>query len=126
MEGTKMSNEEDFDRLYGSAYLKASDLDASAVIKRRITKVTLEALRQMDGETKEKLIVSFAGLDQILPLNKGNARSLASKFGKDWSKWPGAMVELSVIDTSTGPGVCVKPIVNGKAADDLNDDDIGF
>jgi len=121
------SNEEDYDRLYGSAYLKACDLDASAPIKRRLTKARIDKLRQMDGEMKEKIIIGFAGMAQELPLNKTNARNLAAALGKDFSKWIGAMVELSVIDTGTGPGVCVKPIVNGKAAgDDLNDDDIGF
>jgi hypothetical protein len=122
------SNEELFDELIGSAFLRADDLDANIPIKRRIVKAEVsEPMRQSDGEMKRKFIVTFAGLDKVLPLNKSNARALAKAYGKDYAKWSGGMVEIAVKDTDRGPGISLAPIVNGKAAaagdaDTLNDD----
>jgi hypothetical protein len=121
------SYEEDlFNELYGGGYLKADDFEGVSLPKKvRIGKVEPLDLRQIDGSgTKKKFVVSFVGVDKGLPLNKGNARSIASAFGKHFPNWPGNMVELSVVDTDNGrKGISVTPLANCKPVPDSEPDE---
>jgi hypothetical protein len=115
-----MSNESDFDDLYGSKYYSASDLHGETP-HHRIGKVALAELKEKDGGTKRKYLVYFEGVEKPLVLNKTNAQKLAAAFGKDHSKWIGMEVELYAEMTGLGKeGVRLRPL-KPTAASDLND-----
>ena len=105
-----MSNESDFDDLYGIKYFSASDLHGETP-RRRIGKVALVELKEKDGSTKRKYLVYFEGVEKPLVLNKTNAQKLAAAFGKDRSKWIGMEVELYAEMTGLGKeGVRLRPL----------------
>ena len=115
-----MSNESDFDDLYGNKYFSASDLHGGTP-QHRIGKVALVELKEKDGSTKRKYLVYFEGVEKALVLNKTNAQKLAAAFGKDRAKWIGMEVELYAEMTSLGKeGVRVRPL-KLPSASDLND-----
>jgi hypothetical protein len=115
-----MSNESDFDDLYGSKYLSASDLHGETP-RHRIGKVALTELKEKDGGTKRKYLVYFEGLEKPLVLNKTNAQKLAAAFGKDHSKWIGIEAELYAEMTGLGKeGVRLRRL-KPPGASDLND-----
>ena len=72
-----MSNESDFDDLYGNKYFSASDLHGETP-HHRIGKVALVELKEKDGSTKRKYLVYFEGVEKALVLNKTNAQKLAA------------------------------------------------
>ena len=88
-----MSNDNDFDDLYGPKYFGAADLHGQ-MPRYRIGKVDLVELREKDGSTKRKFVVYFEGVEKGLVLNKTNATKLAAAYGKDRSNWIGVGVEL--------------------------------
>ena len=115
-----MSNESDFDDLYGSKYYSTPDLHGGTP-RHRIGKVALAELREKDGGTKRKYLAYFEGVEKPLVLNKTNAQKLAAAYGKDHSKWIGMEVELYAEMTGLGKeGVRVRPL-KPTAASDLND-----
>jgi hypothetical protein len=76
---------EEFDDLYGSNYLAATDL------KKPITTV-IEQVEQEDfarqGEKKKmKAVLYLRGVKKPVIVNKTNALSLATAFGKDFNEW---------------------------------------
>ena len=77
-----MSNESDFDDLYGCKYFSATDLHGETP-RHRIGKVAPVELKEKDGSTKRKFVVYFEGVEKALVLNKTNAKKLAAAFGKD-------------------------------------------
>jgi hypothetical protein len=112
-----MSNETEFDDLYGPKYLTAADLHGETW-RRRIGKVAPAELKEKDGSTKRKYLVYFEGVEKPLVLNKTNAQKLAGAFGKDHSKWIGMEVELYPEMTGLGKeGVRLRPL----KPTDLND-----
>ena len=115
-----MSNNSEFDDLYGNRYLSASDLHGET-LRRRIGKVDMGELKEKDGSTKRKFVVYFERLEKALVLNKTNATRLAAEFGKDRLKWIGVEVELYAEMTGLGKeGVRVRPLKPTNASD-LND-----
>jgi hypothetical protein len=101
---------DDFDDLYGSKYLSAADLKGRQK-RAKISDVNVEDLREKDGSTKRKYVVSFNSEDKSLILNKTNAFRLAQAFGKDRASWTGQLVELYSEMTAIGKeGVRVRPI----------------
>jgi len=115
-----MSNESDFDDLYGSKYFSVPDLHGETP-HRSIGKVAPVELKEKDGSTKRKYLVYFVGVEKPLVLNKTNAQKLAAAFGKDHSKWIGMEVELYAEMTGLGKeGVRVRPL-KPTSASDLND-----
>jgi hypothetical protein len=96
-----MSNETDFDDLYGSKYLGAVDLHGET-IPDRIRDVEVAELREKDGRTKRKYVAYFERTKKPLVLNMTNATKLAAAFGKDRSKWIGVWVELYAEMTGLG------------------------
>jgi hypothetical protein len=115
-----MSNESDFDDLYGNKYFSTSDLHGGTP-HHRIGKVALVELKEKDGSTKRKYLVYFEGVQKALVLNKTNAQKLAAAYGKDHSKWIGMESELYAEMTGLGKeGVRVRPL-KPTGASDLND-----
>ena len=105
-----MSNETDFDDLYGSKYLSATDLHGE-VVPDTIGKIEIISLREKDGSTKKKFVVYLTSFDKALVLNKTNALKLAEAFGKDHAGWKGKLIELYAEMTSLGKeGIRVRPV----------------
>jgi hypothetical protein len=118
-----MSNESDFDDLYGSKYLSASDLHGEQP-RRKIGKVDVVELKEKDGTTKRKFVIYFASEEKALIANKTNATKLAAAFGKDRGNWIGAEVELYAEMTSLGKeGVRLRPLKPTAAARGQSDMD---
>ncbi len=112
-----MSNESDFDDLYGSKYFSAADLHGETP-RHRIGKVELAELKEKDGSTKSKYLVYFEGAEKALVLNKTNAKKLAAAYGKDHPKWIGMEVELYAEMTGLGKeGVRLRPLKPTGASD---------
>jgi hypothetical protein len=115
-----MSNDTEFDDLYGSKYLTAADLHGETP-RRKIGKVDPVELKQKDGTTKRKFAVYFEDVEKALIMNQTNAKKLAAAFGKDRSKWIGVEVELYSEMTSLGiEGIRLRPL-KPTGASDLND-----
>jgi hypothetical protein len=104
-----MSEEYDFDSLYGSKYLSVADLkDAEPRLK--IGKAEIAELREKNGTIKRKYVILFEGVDKGLVINKTNAKKLADAYGKQPSKWIGQFVQLYAEDTTFGKGVRIRPL----------------
>ena len=71
-----------------SNFLKAEDLKGHAV------KVTVENISIANFDKGPKIVLSFAGKEKKLPLNKTNAHIMADGFGDDEKEWSGAVIEL--------------------------------
>ena len=101
---------DDFDDMYGSKYLGASDLKGQRP-RRTIGKVETVDLKEKDGSTKRRRVLYFEGEDKAMVVNKTNATKLAMAFGKEKSEWVGARVELYCEMTSLGKeGVRLQPL----------------
>jgi hypothetical protein len=121
-----MTNETDFDNLYGSKYLGAADLHGETP-RRKIGKVEVIELKEKDGSAKKKFAAYLAGVEKPLILNKTNAQKLAAAYGKDRSQWVGADVELYAEMTSLGKeGVRLRPLKPAAAAPSDMNDEIAF
>ena len=99
----------EFDDLYGSKYFRAADLKGGR-LRVKIGKVEVDELREKTGGTKRKLIAFCDGQEKAVVLNKTNAVTLATAFGKQYANWVGHFVELSSVPTSFGEGVSVRPL----------------
>ena len=115
-----MSNESDFDDLYGSKYYSVPDLHGETP-RHRIGKVVPAELKEKDGTIKRRYLVYFDGVEKALVLNKTNAQKLAAAYGKNHAKWVGMEVELYAEMTGLGKeGVRVRPL-KPTGTSDLND-----
>ena len=116
--------EDDFDLLYGSKYLGATDLNGQRP-RRTIGKIEIAELKDKDGSTKRKFVLYFEGEDKALVLNKTNAKKLEAAFGKDGTKWVGTRVELYAEMTSLGKeGVRLQPLRKANVAPPVTVDDM--
>jgi hypothetical protein len=106
-----MSEEDDFDSLYGSKYLSVTDLK-DAEPRLRIGKVEVAELRDKNGATKRKYVMWFEGVEKGLVINLTNAKKLADAYGKQPSKWIGQSTQLYSEDTTFGKGVRVRPLMS--------------
>ena len=89
---------EDFDDLYGSQYLVASDL------KKPFT-ATIEEVEQQDfarqGERQRmKAVLHLKDVRKPIVLNKTNALNLAEAFGKDFDDWRGKRIAVKAEPTT--------------------------
>jgi hypothetical protein len=95
---TNMS--EDFDDLYGSQYLAATDL------KKPFTAVVEEVDKQdfaRQGERqKMKVVVHLKGVKKPIVVNKTNALNLSEQYGKDFDEWVGKRVTVKAEPTTFG------------------------
>jgi hypothetical protein len=125
---------EDFDDLYGSQYLTASDL------KKPFTSVIEEVDKQdfaRQGERQKiKVVLHLKGVRKPIIVNKTNALNLSEQYGKDFDEWVGKRVRVQAERTSFGGkpvmGLRLYPVTNedapalksakkGKPSDELND-----
>ena len=94
---------------------------------KRCAKVDVVELKEKDGSTKRKFVTYFDNEEKALVLNKTNATKMAAAFGKDRSKWIGAVVELYAEMTSLGKeGVRLRPLKPTTTAPSDMDDAIPF
>jgi hypothetical protein len=101
-------NETDFDETYATGkYLSGRDLNGETV-RGRITDASMEDLRERDGGTKRRVIITVSGIAKPIVLNKTNAKTVAEVLGKNGSAWIGAVVEVSTVETSMGTGLKVR------------------
>ncbi len=121
----KMKSE--FDTLYGSKYMSASELDDP--IQRTIGKVEITAFEKPGEPTKRKALLWFKGEDRALVLNKTNAAVLAHAYGKDFRNWVDSTVEIrSELVNFAGrsvPGIRLSPVRRSRsetAAPTFNDE----
>jgi hypothetical protein len=89
---------EDFDDLYGSQYLAATDL------KKPFT-AAIEEIDEQDfarqGERQRmKKVLRLKGVRKPVVLNKTNALNLAEEFGKKFPEWVGKRVTVKTEDTT--------------------------
>jgi hypothetical protein len=82
----------DYDDLYGSRFLGAADLKGPA--KATIDRVEEEVFSRDGKSVRAKAVLYFRGASKPIVLNKTNASTLAHAYGKDFSDWPGKMVEV--------------------------------
>jgi hypothetical protein len=99
----------DFDDMYGSKYLGVADLKDSEP-RVTIKHVEVEEMKDKNGVTKFKYVISFEELNKGLVVNRTNAKKLADAWGKKPDGWIAQRVTLYPEDTSFGPGVRVRPI----------------
>jgi hypothetical protein len=98
-----------FDDMYGNKYLSAADL-GNGTVRVKIGKVEPQDLRQQDGSTQKKYVLFFNGRDKAMVLNKTNAMTLATAFGKNPDHWLGQLIEIYSEMTGLGkPGLRIRP-----------------
>lgn len=95
---------EDFDRLNNSKYLNKSEVGDDEITT-GITGVVIEPVRERDGTTKEKYVVSFDAFEKPLVINTTNKIFLGEAFGKDATKWVDNSVVVYVDNTVIFNGV---------------------
>lgn len=85
----------DIDAAYPSKYLKASDLQG------RQPTVTIDRviIEEVGRDKESRPVIYFTGKDKGMVLNRTNANSVASIYGKDTDGWIGRPVTLFVIMT---------------------------
>jgi hypothetical protein len=129
-----MSRNAEYQSMYGSKYLAASDLpEGGALMRARIGRVSPETLTdQNTGKPKPRYVLHFNDIEKAMVVNKTNAQSLAQAYGEFPDAWIGAVVELFTVPTPKGDGVrlrIIKPSVTvstgtapaKKPDDELND-----
>ena len=82
-----------FELLYPSKYVKASDLGTKDVTK-TIKAVKLEELEGVDGTKKAKVIVYFSDSQKMWVMPRTCGESLRVMFGKETNNWIGKRVTL--------------------------------
>lgn len=116
------------DSLFPSKFLKASDLEDSQKAL-TISGISIEDLQ--DGSRKPAL--SFKETDKQLILNKVNATTISSSYGKNTDQWAGKRVILfsvpvsfqnKLVDAIRIKIPVVKPVEPAAAGDADFDDDI--
>lgn len=119
--------------IYGgsSKFLKAADLQGG----KPIVEIEDAAIHEntYNGETKKQIVLTFAGKDKVLGLNKTNARRIAQLIGtEDFNDWIGYKIRLYVdqtdLDGKTVDCIRVFPDLpdgqpTGKAKAAVADDD---
>lgn len=81
--------------LYPSPWLKAEDLRGHSA-RVQISEAAVEEVRQRDGTSQAKIILSFMGKTKRLILNKTQAVAMVSITGSEYyDDWPGSVVMLS-------------------------------
>src|SRR5262245_22561972 len=106
----------DFDELYGSKDLSATDLKApvDAIIER----VDFEEFTRPGEKPRKKAVVYFKNASKPMVLNKTNATTLATAFGKPFAGWIGKRVtvraEQTVFAGKPTLGLRIYPVANGR------------
>jgi hypothetical protein len=82
----------DFDELYGSKYLSATDLKAP--VTATIDRIDEEEFTRPGERPRKKAVAYFKNASKPMVLNKTNANTLAAAFGKPFAGWVGKRVTL--------------------------------
>jgi len=90
------------DDIYTSAgnYLKAADLPRDVVVT--ISGFDSTEFSEDDGYKHNKLVLSFAGKDKSLVLNKTNAATIGEMLGKNVDAWVGQQITIGPDKTQFG------------------------
>jgi hypothetical protein len=120
----KGANKMNRNDLFPSKYFKAADLGGkptTLVIKA----TSVEAMKNMNGGTDDKLVVTFVNQTKGLVVNRTNYDAIADLHGDETDNWAGQRVELYPSKASVGGRSvdCVR--VRAPVGDALNDA-IGF
>jgi hypothetical protein len=82
------------DLMFPSKYLKAADLQGKEAIV-TITGVKVEDLQMTNGAKESKYVITFAGTDKMLVLNKTNAKAIATVLNEKRAvHWTGQKITL--------------------------------
>lgn len=120
--------------IYGSSFLKASDIK-----DRDSVKVTIEKIEFVDLNDGTKPLAHFKGKDKGLVLNKTNSQAIAAVFSPETNNWVGKSLELFVMPVNFNgqmvDSIRVRPLRGASAASapvaepapaEFKDDDIPF
>lgn len=100
-------NPETVSELFPTQWLTAADLDGRTV-RVVIERVDFEDMRQRDGTTERKAVVSFERAHKRLVLNKTQARAILQLAGSErFADWPGVAVTLTAGTAPNG-----RPTIN--------------
>jgi hypothetical protein len=92
---------DDIEKLYSGKYLGAVDIPKP--IRTKILDWDTEDLRQQDGTTKKKVVLSCANLDKKVVVNKTNYLALKQGFGKNHPKdWVGRALGIKTAMKQNG------------------------
>jgi len=113
-----------FDDMYGSNWMSPSDIKRP--FRTDIESWEKATFKGQNGKDKDKIILMLKGMKKPCVLNKTNAVSIASMFGKDPNLWVGKPVLVKTEMTSYAgkptPGVRLYPV----DPNDMQGDDITF
>lgn len=84
----------DYDELFPNRFLKAG-LFAARPLTLAIAAVDTEELPADDGGVKIKGVVTFAGTDKQLILNRTNAETIRAMFGRTLADWVGKRITFA-------------------------------
>jgi hypothetical protein len=109
------------DDLFPSKYFKAADLGGKPITV-AIKAAAVEGLKNMQGGTEDKLVLSFVGQQKALVVNRTNYDAIAELYGDETDNWSGKRIELYPDKARVGgkPVDCVR--VRATAADAFNDE----
>ncbi len=104
------------DSAFPSRYLKAGDLGGKTV-RLRITGMSIEAV----GKEKEnRPVLSFNGTDKTLVLNKTNANTITTLYGRETDNWIGKDIDLYTAQVEyqgqVGPALRVRGVAQARPA----------
>jgi hypothetical protein len=91
---------DDFDDLYGSRFLSATDVKAP--VTATIERIDHESFARPGEPTRVKAVAYFKGGKKGMVINKTNANTLALAFGKKFADWPGKRVTVKAEPTNFG------------------------
>lgn len=78
---------------FGGNYLTAEKF-GNKKLKSKIIAISPETISAKGKEDQTKLVAELNNLPQKLSLNKTNCEILSAKFGDNYEKWVGKMIEI--------------------------------
>lgn len=93
--------EDELEKMYSGKYLSAADI-GDRKVKAKILGVHAEELRQQDGTTRKKAVLSLEGLDKQLVVNVTNKAILKDGLGGNPQKWIGRLIGLKTVPRNFG------------------------
>jgi hypothetical protein len=91
---------EDFDEIYGSKYLAASDVKKPFATM--IEEVDILDFAREGERKKVKAVLMLKGVKKSAVVNKTNAQNLSDEFGKDFEEWIGKRITVKAERTQFG------------------------
>src|SRR5262245_58691070 len=88
----------DYDDLYGSRFLAATDLKGPVTVDR----INYEQFTRPGEPTRTKAVIYFRNGKKGMVVKKTNAENMAAAFGKPFAGWVGNRVTLRAEQTMFG------------------------